>query len=114
MGKGSVRSFIKFMYGVPKIHSTRYSFTTGLVFTIVPSHIDYYIGGGGGLFADKLDQFIGNIGGEVETGFTINIWRVPLSIGIHSCKLGMDNPTCEVDLGIGFSFGEFKKKKHNL
>lgn len=84
----------------------RFSASGGIVFTPVPSIIDVMIGGGPNIINTKDKN-----GFEAELGFVLNFWRFPFTVVFRKVGIASENTLTVVDLGVGFHFGDFKRRK---
>ena len=106
IGNSRVRGYLKAMYMQQTADLKRFSASGGIVFTPVPSIIDVMIGGGPNIINTKDKN-----GFEAELGFVLNFWRFPFTVVFRKVGIASENTLTVVDLGVGFHFGDFKRRK---
>lgn len=110
MGKEKARTYIKMLYGHPVDSVQNFDASLGIIFTPVNGLIDMCIGlGAAATMADK-EFSIPTM--EVEAGFILNFWRIPLTVMLHESDLFHDTRHMYVDFGIGFHLGEFNRNSY--
>ena len=109
LGKSEVRTYFKAMYAQPDELQKKVDASFGFVFTPVSGIIDFMLGAGAGT------TVVGgpfNITVEAETGFILNVWRIPLTVLLHESDLIGEDRHLYVDLGIGLHLGDFKRSSY--
>ncbi|MDR0605798.1 MAG: hypothetical protein LBG80_16005 [Bacteroidales bacterium] len=91
---GYVKDWTGFYFGTLRTKTdARLNLSGGLI-GCVSSLFHVYAGVGAG--------FIGNIGMNVEGGVTINIRKIPISVGIKACDIKNSNRYLTFDFAIGW------------
>jgi hypothetical protein len=108
MGKEKVRTYLKAMYAQPNDTTKNLDASFGLIFTPVNGIIDFCLGAGAGVnFGAQI--MVPTL--EMETGFILNIWRLPLTVMLHESDM-LNNRHLYVDFGVGFHFGQFNRSSY--
>lgn len=84
--------------------------TAGFVFNLMPGYINFMVGAG--YQAAMVSKQVLDKGVQAEIGFVINVWRFPLTIMMRYAEFNKDSRNLTVDLGVGFSFGNYLTNKN--
>lgn len=108
MGKEKLRTYVKAMYVHPSDSLRNVEASFGFVFTPVNGIIDFCVGAGANTPVSSFDD----LSMDVEAGFIVNLWRIPLTVMLHESDILRDNRHLYVDFGIGFHLGEFNRSSY--
>ena len=108
IGKDKVRAYIKALYVQPTDSVKGMDAELGMIFTPVNGIVDFCLGVGAGVDFNEIAKTPAL---ELEAGFILNLWRIPLMVMLHESDI-LDDRHLYVDLGIGFHLGDFYKSSY--